>query len=105
MKELWRNYLFLTREMKKFLLKKDLDLFFEIMKQREKVQALIDAAPDAGFRLTPEGRKLLETVRENNKYIILSMQQMMYQMKQQHNVSQAYEGGAPAAGKRFDFQG
>jgi hypothetical protein len=104
-KELWQNYLFLTREMKKFLLRKDLDLFFEIMKQREKVQAQIDTAPDAAYRLTSEGQKLLESVREDNKDIILAMQQQMYQLKQQHSITQAYEGGALVAGKRLDFEG
>ncbi|HWQ73567.1 MAG TPA: hypothetical protein VN370_14760 [Desulfitobacteriaceae bacterium] len=105
MKELWQNYLFLTREMKKFLCRKELDLFFEIMKQRENVQARIDTAPDDGYRLTPEGQKLLESIRENNQDIILAMQQQMYQLKQQHNVSQAYEGGAAKSGRRLDFEG
>lgn len=105
MKELWHNYLFLTREMKKFLIRKETDLFFEIMKQREKVQALIDAAPDTAYRLTPEGQKLLKSIRDDNQDIILAMQQMMHRLKQQHNVTQAYEGGAPVAGKRLDFQG
>lgn len=105
MKELWQNYMCLTREMKKFLFRKEWDLFFEIMKQREKVQALIDTTPDTAYRLTPEGQKLLETVREDNMEIILAMQQMMYQLKQQHNVTQAYEGGVSKTGKRLDFQG
>jgi hypothetical protein len=104
-KELWQNYLFLTREMKKFLFRKELDLFFEIMKQREKVQSLIDTAPDTAYRLTPEGQKLLKSIREDNQDIILVMQQIMYGMKQQHKVTQAYEGGVLTAGKRLDFQG
>lgn len=105
MKELWQNYLFLTREMKKFLVRKETDLFFEIMKQREKVQTLIDAAPDDAYRLTPEGQELLKSIRDDNQDIILAMQQLMHQLKQQHTVSQAYEGGVRRTGKRFDIQG
>jgi hypothetical protein len=104
-KELWQDYLFLTREMKKFLVRKETDLFFEIMKQREKVQDQIDAASDDAYRLTPEGQKLLKSIRDDNQDIILAMQQKMFQLKQQHNVSQAYEGGVPIAGKRFDIKG
>ncbi|HWQ89281.1 MAG TPA: hypothetical protein VN374_04845 [Desulfitobacteriaceae bacterium] len=105
MEDLWQNYSFLTYEMIKFLSRKEWELFFEIMRQREKVQELIDAAPDSAFRQRPEGRKMLEMLSQDNSRIILALQQMIYEMKHKHAISQTYEGGAPAAGKRFDYQG
>jgi hypothetical protein len=105
MEDLWQNYSFLTYEMMKFLARKEWDLFFEIMRQREKVQELIDVAPDTTFRQKAEGRKMLEMIREDNSRIILALQQMIGEMKQKHNVTQTYEGSVPAAGRSLDCQG
>ncbi len=105
MKDLWQNYSFLTYEMMKFLSRKEWDLFFEIMRQREKVQELIDAAPGSAFRQRPEGRKMLEMLSQDNSKIILALQQMIHEMKHKHAVTQTYESGLSAAGKRFDYKG
>ncbi len=58
-RELWQDYHFLTQEMSKFLVRNDIDLFFELMNQREKIQAELDSCED-DYKRTAEGKSLLE---------------------------------------------
>lgn len=100
----WQDYAFLTKEMSKFLGRKDYELFFELQKQRDQLQMLLDEAADNGFKRSPEGQQLLQSIRQENSFITTQLKITMNQLQQQHNVSQAYDGGAPQAGRRFDSQ-
>ena len=57
-KSLWQDYWFLTREIEHYWQKNEHDLCFDLMEQRERLQARLDTTND-DFRLTPEGQKLL----------------------------------------------
>ncbi|MGI6091543.1 MAG: hypothetical protein GX348_00295 [Veillonellaceae bacterium] len=103
-KRLWNEYLFLTREMAKFLDKQDYDLFFEIMRQRESLQQKIDECTD-DYKKTPEGREVLTSIRAQNQVIMQKLRLFLNQAKQQQSVSQAYDiGGSRPVGVRFDRQ-
>lgn len=101
-RELWQDYYFLTQEMSKFLLRNDIDLFFELMNQRERLQADIDDCED-DFKRTAEGKSLLEAVRLTNQGIGHRLQFLLNQAKQQETVSNAYDGyGERPVGNRLD---
>ncbi|MDF2930633.1 MAG: hypothetical protein K0Q75_2871 [Anaerospora sp.] len=101
-RELWQDYHFLTKEMSKFLLRNDIDLFFELMNQREKIQADLDSCED-DYKRTPEGKSLLEAIRMTNQGIGHRLQFMLNQAKQQESVSNAYDGyGERPVGNRLD---
>jgi len=101
-RELWQDYYFLTREMSKFLLKNDIDLFFELMNQREKIQADIDSCED-DYKRTAEGRALLEAVRATNQGIGHRLQFLLNQARQKETVTNAYDGyGERPVGNRLD---
>ena len=68
---LWQQFLALTQEMKKFIDKDDVDMFFDLAKQRETVFRWIEALPADDFRGTPEGEALLAEL----KPLDLAMQQ------------------------------
>ncbi|MGP1586179.1 MAG: flagellar protein FliT [Schwartzia sp. (in: firmicutes)] len=70
-RSLWQQFLTLTEEMKKFIEKDDVDMFFSLASQREKVFQWIEALPADDFRETPEGKALLSEL----KPLDLSMQQ------------------------------
>jgi len=100
--ELWQDYHFLTQEMSKFLLRNDIDLFFELMNQREKIQAELDSCED-DYKRTAEGKSLLETIRMTNQAIGHRLQFLLNQAKQQEDVSNAYDGyGERPVGNRLD---
>lgn len=102
-KSLWQDYLFLTKEIERFLFKKDYDLCFELMSQRETLQEKLDACQD-DFRLTAEGRELLGSIHQRNQEILQNMQAALRIMQQQQSVSSAYDGfgGNRSVGYRVD---
>lgn len=102
--DLWQDYLFLTREMSKFLARKEYDLFFELMSQREKIQEMLDQVDDP-LKKTAEGQAVINTIRQENQQLIAHLRLAMNQMQQQHTVANSYDGGMPRAGRSFDHQG
>ncbi len=54
--ELWQDYLFLSREMLKFLERKEHELFLELMSQRETVQQMLDGLAKDDFKHTRKVR-------------------------------------------------
>jgi hypothetical protein len=102
-KSLWQDYLFLTKEIERFLSKKEYDLCFELMGQRESLQSKLDAVVD-DFRLTDEGRQLLSDIRNRNQTILQGMRAALRMMQQQQSVSSAYDGygASRPVGNRLD---
>ncbi len=89
-RELWQDYQFLTKEMVKFLEKQDMNLFYDLLNQREQLQPLIDQTPDEGFKVSPEGKKMLTEIKQDSQSIIQNMQLRLNTSKRQQQVSNAY---------------
>jgi hypothetical protein len=87
---LWQDYRFLTKEMIKFLAKQDMELFYELMNQREKLQTIIDRTAENDFKSSQEGRILLVEIQQDNETIIHDLQIRISSNKRQHQVSEAY---------------
>lgn len=102
--QLWQDYLFVTKEMGKCLVRKDYELFSELISQRERLQSLLDQTSDA-YKRTQAGQDLMVALKLENEYITRYLQMHINQLQQQHNTAQAYDGAAPAAGLRCDYQG
>lgn len=101
---LWQDYLFLSREMLKFIDKKDYDLFFELMRQREVVQQALDELEYDDFKRTEQGRGSLAEIRVLNSSIMQKMQLFLNNARHKKSVSNAYDGSGEtwAAGSRLD---
>lgn len=91
LKELWQIYLNVTLEMNKFLAREDVDMFLNLMDQREKLQEAIDNQPADEFRLSPEGQEILGRIRQENLLIMHRMQIWLNTARQQQSLSQAYD--------------
>lgn len=103
--ELWNDYYFLTKEMAKFLEKQDMDIFSQLMEQRESLQRLIDDAKDDGFSVSATGRELLQNIQRANQNVVLKLQYLVNTNRNQNNVSRAYDGlGSAISGRRMDRQ-
>lgn len=105
--QLWQDYLFLTREMAKFLNRQDFELFEELLSQRENLQAKLDETPDDGFKTSAEGRKILQEINFNNKLLTRRLEILRNGANQQQNITRAYEAfsASPYIGSRTDRQG
>lgn len=93
---LWQDYQFLTKEMLKFLAQ-DMDLFYELMNQREKLQTIIEQSADGGFKVSRDGRILLRGIQQMNQEITDNMQLLLSRSKRQHQVSEAYGAASTTA--------
>ena len=89
-KQLWQDYWFLTTEMAKFLTKQDMNLFYDLMDQREGLQTIIDQTPDKGFKASIEGRSLLTEIKQESQNVIQRLQLTVNNSKRQQRVSDAY---------------
>ncbi len=101
---LWEDYLFLTKEMGKFL-DQDMDLFYELMDQRERLQKIIEKVGDESFCLSTPGQQLLQSIQKINQNVTLKLQYIMNNSRNQHNRSNAYDSlGIDFVGNRMDRQ-
>jgi len=101
---LWQDYLFLTKEMLKFLDKQDMELFYELMDQRERLQTIIDETPDEGFKLSPRGLSLLTEVEKENQVIFHDLQLKHSRAKRHHQVSEVYNNVGSASVSRGNWE-
>jgi hypothetical protein len=103
-KDLWCDYLFLTREMARFLANDDLDMFHSLLEQRERLQQLIDENADKKFAVSAEGQKMLTMIRDANAGISLAVNGRYSRNKKLDLVDQAYGGGSAfaAAGSKMN---
>ena len=101
---LWQDYRFLTKEMIKFLAKQDMDLFYELMNQREMLQTIINQTADNDFKVSPEGRSLLSEIQQDSQDIIHNLQIRLGSSKRQHQVSEAYSSASTTAVSQMNWK-
>ena len=101
---LWQDYRFLTKEMLKFLVQQDMDLFYELMNQREKLQTILEQADDEGFKFSPQGQILLCEIQQINQDITDNMQLLLSRSKRQQQVSEAYSTASTTAVSQMNWK-
>jgi len=101
---LLQDYQFLTKEMKKFLIQQDMELFNDLMNQRERLQLIIDRTPDDGFKFSPQGRSLRIEIQQINKDITDNMHFLLSRNKRQHEVSEAYGAASTTAVSQMNWK-
>ena len=102
--DLWQDYRFLTKELAKFLTKQDMDLFYDLLDQRERLQAMIDKTADAGFKTSASGRSLLLEISQDSRFLIEQLQSRINGQKRQQQLSDAYSGQGSAVSSRMHWQ-
>lgn len=100
---LWQDYQFLTKEMKKFLIEDDIELFNDLMNQRERLQNTIEKAPDDGFIVSQRGRSLLSEIQQINQDITANLQLLLNRTKRQQQVSEAYGAASTTAVSQMNW--
>ncbi|MHB8073709.1 hypothetical protein [Desulfosporosinus fructosivorans] len=95
--ELWQEYHFLSKEMIKFLTKQDMELFYDLLNQRERLQTVIDQVVDDDFIVSPVGQSLLSEIRQDSQTISQNLQIHLGNTKRQHQISKAYSAASTTA--------
>jgi flagellar protein FlaG len=101
---LWQDYRFLTKEMMKFLTKQEMDIFYDLLNQRKRLQAIIDQIADDGFKVSSQGRSLLSEIQQDNQDITDSMQHLLSRSKRHHQVSEAYGAAGTVAVSQMNWK-
>ena len=82
-RDLWQEYLYYTRELKKFLIAEDLDMFQILLQERERLQEFICCPPE---------KEIYDEVDELNREMTMLLSQKKNKLERQNQVSQAYDG-------------
>ncbi len=100
----WEDYLFLTREMDKFLASQDFAMFTELADQREKLQTIIEEMAARDYLRTPRGQEIAAVVRKQDKAMHDKLLLLINRARQDRTVAQAYDlyGAAAKLGSRMD---
>lgn len=103
---LWQDYLFLTEEMAKLLNEQpDMDLFLELLSQRENLQKIIEQHPAKGYGSTPAGQNVLAEIDKKNHFLRLRLHMLMNRIRNREKVNKAYDAmGNGFAGKSMDYR-
>lgn len=103
--ELWKDYLFLTTEMEKFLDKQDYDMFFELVSQRERLQSMIESRQQQYPNDSLPGKGMLAEINSINQVVMNKLRYAMNREDKQHNISRAYDGyGANSLGISMEWK-
>lgn len=94
--ELWRDFEFLTKEISKFINAQDNDLVGDLMSQRDKLQVFIKEKNDQTYHKSADGKARIGAILAVNQDATNRLQQRYNQLKQQHKLSQAYDGSLDA---------
>lgn len=99
--ELWSTYLQLTREINKFLDRREFDMVTGLLDQREKLQVMLDEQADVSFKQSREGREIISRIRTENQTLERKMRLSFNASRQRRTVADAYEGKT-YVGNRMD---
>lgn len=103
---LWKDYLFLTREMLAFLGRKDMDMFYSLLDQRERLQEMIQERREYDFLFSPEGCAMAAEVQAADNRMRLLLRGEMSKMQQQRQARLAYHSSLSGqAGLRANHLG
>lgn len=90
-RELWKEYAFLTTEMRKFVSVPDWTTLESLQLQREEVQNLLMQETD-DFRETEEGLALLQQILQEQELLVQAVDALKRHVQQQHANASAYRG-------------
>lgn len=100
---LWRDYLFLTTEMKRCLQRKDADLYLNLLEQRECLQGRIDTHHS---KVGPAEKAIIRRIVAENEVIGTLVRLWVNDGRHRIEIKDAYDGwGGGYAGSRINWQG
>ena len=88
---LWNKYLTLTHELLKFITKGDVDTFFELVNQRDKLIEMMKALPENNFRDTDECKAMIEQIKPLDMQIMYKARAWLNKSRRQNNTVKAYD--------------
>jgi len=98
-RNLWQTYLSLTKELKKFIDKQDVDTFLELVPQRTGLIEKIEALPSKDYRKLEEFKVLAEQIKQLDKEIMYKARAWLNKSRRQNSVVRSYDLGESMLGR------
>ena len=90
-KKLWDTYYMLTQELLKFIDKKDIDEFLELVRQRTVIFDRLQAQEDRSYWETQECRALVEKIKPLDMQVIYKAKSWLNKSRHQNATVRAYD--------------
>ena len=88
---LWQKYVVITKEMLKFIDKKDVDTFLTLVPQRSQLIELIKALPQNNFRETEECKAMIEQIKPMDMQIMYKARAWLNKSRRQTSAVKSYD--------------
>ena len=90
-RRIWQTYLTLTRELLKFIDKKDIDTFLSLVPQRTQLIEKDQALPSHEYRQLEEFKALAEEIKPLDKEIMYKARAWLNKSRKQNSVVRSYD--------------
>ena len=90
-RNLWRKYIVITQELLKFIDKKDIDTFLELVPQRSQLIELMKALPANNFRQTDECKKMIEQIKPMDMQIMYKARAWLNKSRRHTSTVKSYD--------------
>lgn len=105
-RNLWKKYVVLTKEMLKFIDKKDVDTFLTLVPQRSQLIEMMKALPPNDFRQTDECKEMIETIKPLDMQIMYKARAWLNKSRRQTSTVKSYDltsaYGSSSSGRIFN---
>ena len=88
---LWRRYLAVTEDMMKLLDANDIDMFMDLVEQRDGLIRNLEALPPNDFRESDEGRAIIEKIKPLDTRIIYRAKTWLNKSRHQTSAVRSYD--------------
>jgi len=96
-KNLWTNYLDLTKELLKFIDRQDIDTFMLIVEHREHLIKKIEELPSHEYCKLKEFKDIAEKIKPMDREIMYKARGWLNKSRRQNNVVRSYDLGVSLA--------
>ncbi len=101
--QLWEKYLRVTKEMLKFINAEDIDMFLDLVDQRQQLMEMLQALPDHEYARSSEGIALRESIKPMDMEISYKARAWLNKSRQNNATVKTYDmTGFMAAGNMFN---
>ena len=90
-RSLWQKYLTITKEMLKFIDKKDVDTFLTLVPQRSQLIDMMKALPPNNFRETEECKAMIEQIKPMDMQIMYKARAWLNKARRQTSAVKSYD--------------
>jgi hypothetical protein len=96
-KNLWGQYLSLTKELLKFIDQQDIDTFMVIVEHRQNLIKRIEELPSHEYRKLKEFKEIAEKIKPMDREIMYKARGWLNKSRRQNNVVRSYDLGVSLA--------